>query len=632
MKYEKLFSPVKIGRLRLKNRIIFPPISTNLASVEGEVTDRMIYHYARRARGGAALVIVENACIDYPATMAGATQPRLDDEKFVPALSLLVESIHRYGALAFVELTHQGIYAKNFPLIAPSNVPLRQDGVRPKVLEHDEIEEVADQFARAALIAKKAGFDGVEIEAAHGLLVNQFLSPIANKRRDEYGGNTENRTRFAKLIIDKIRILCGNDFPVTARIGVIDYLEGGVTIKEGIKISKKFEEYGYTALHADVGFGNKEKRLEPMAYPQAWRSDLARKLKDSGIKIPIIAVGVIREPEVAEELLENGTADIVALGRTLIADPDWPLKALSGHEKEIRKCVGCSECIVSRHAAGTAIRCGVNPNVGKTESYEDIFPVRTPKKIVVVGAGPAGLEAARIGALKGYKVVLFEKENEIGGAIRLATIPPGKEKLKWLIEYYEHELKNLGIEVRTSTEATREVIEKEKPDEVIIAIGAESLRPPIKGIDSENVTDYVEVLSRRVKIHGKKVVIGGGGLVGCETALYLAKEENEVTIVEMLDDVALDMEPISRGYLLRELKDAKVRILTSSKITSIENGKVNLKKGEETSEISFENFVMAFGGKPRDFPLLPFPARRIGDAIKVGKLVDAVRDGYAVLR
>ncbi len=632
MKYEKLFSPVKIGRLRLKNRIIFPPISTNLASVEGEVTDRMIYHYARRARGGAALVIVENACIDYPATMAGATQPRLDDEKFVPALSLLVESIHRYGALAFVELTHQGIYAKNFPLIAPSDVPLRQDGVRPKVLEHDEIEEVADQFARAALIAKKAGFDGVEIEAAHGLLVNQFLSPIANKRRDEYGGNTENRTRFAKLIIDKIRTLCGNDFPVTARIGVIDYLEGGVTIKEGIKISKKFEEYGYTALHADVGFGNKEKRLEPMAYPQAWRSDLARKLKDSGIKIPIIAVGVIREPEVAEELLENGTADIVALGRTLIADPDWPLKALSGHEKEIRKCVGCSECIVSRHAAGTAIRCGVNPNVGKTESYEDIFPVRTPKKIVVVGAGPAGLEAARIGALKGYKVVLFEKENEIGGAIRLATIPPGKEKLKWLIEYYEHELKNLGVEVRTSTEATREVIEKEKPDEVIIAIGAEPLRPPIKGIDSENVTDYVEVLSRRVKIHGKKVVIGGGGLVGCETALYLAKEENEVTIVEMLDDVALDMEPISRGYLLRELKDAKVRILTSSKITSIENGKVNLKKGEETSEISFENFVMAFGGKPRDFPLLPFPARRIGDAIKVGKLVDAVRDGYAVLR
>ncbi len=632
MKYEKLFSPVKIGRLRLKNRIIFPPISTNLASVEGEVTDRMIYHYARRARGGAALVIVENACIDYPATMAGATQPRLDDEKFVPALSLLVESIHRYGALAFVELTHQGIYAKNFPLIAPSDVPLRQDGVKPKVLEHDEIEEVADQFARAALIAKKAGFDGVEIEAAHGLLVNQFLSPIANKRRDEYGGNTENRTRFAKLIIDKIRILCGNDFPVTARIGVIDYLEGGVTIKEGIKISKKFEEYGYTALHADVGFGNKEKRLEPMAYPQAWRSDLARKLKDSGIKIPIIAVGVIREPEVAEELLENGTADIVALGRTLIADPDWPLKALSGHEKEIRKCVGCSECIVSRHAAGTAIRCGVNPNVGKTESYEDIFPVRTPKKIVIVGAGPAGLEAARIGALKGYKVVLFEKENEIGGAIRLATIPPGKEKLKWLIEYYEHELKNLGVEVRTSTEATREVIEKEKPDEVIIAIGAEPLRPPIKGIDSENVTDYVEVLSRRVKIHGKKVVIGGGGLVGCETALYLAKEENEVTIVEMLDDVALDMEPISRGYLLRELKDAKVRILTSSKITSIENGKVNLKKGEETSEISFENFVMAFGGKPRDFPLLPFPARRIGDAIKVGKLVDAVRDGYAVLR
>jgi 2,4-dienoyl-CoA reductase-like NADH-dependent reductase (Old Yellow Enzyme family) len=459
MKFEKLFEKVRIGSTTLKNRIIFPPISTNLASVNGEVTERLTYHYSRRAKGGAGLIIIENVCIDYPNAKMGATQIRMDSEEFVPGLSHMVEEIHKYGSAVFAELTHPGAMGSpKFKISAPSNVPIRPDKLPLNPLSKEEIEDIVMKFARSALIAKKAGFDGVEIEAAHGLLANQFISPIANKREDEFGGSIENRTRFAKLIIDKIKELCGNDFTVTARLGVIDYIEGGITPEdEGVKIAKKFEEYGYLALHADIGFGSKEKRLEPMAYPQAWRSDLAKILKDAGIK-NVIAVGMIREPEVAEELLENGIADLIGLGRTLIADPDWPIKAMLGEEKEIRKCIGCSECIVSRHMMGTAIRCGVNANVGKTEDYEKIVPNVQPKKVIVVGGGPAGLEAARISALKGNKVVLFEKEKEIGGALKMASVPNGKDKIRWFIEYYKNVLQDLKVDIRVSTKANEEII------------------------------------------------------------------------------------------------------------------------------------------------------------------------------
>ncbi|MGB9616374.1 MAG: FAD-dependent oxidoreductase, partial [Desulfomonilaceae bacterium] len=611
--------------------IVFAPISTNLASATGEVTDQLIYHYARRAKGGAALITLENACIDYPSTMEGATQPRFDDTSFVPGLSRLTEEIHKYGAYIFAELTHPGLMASHQPVLAPSDVVLQSQRTHPHVMSPFDIEEVVSKFAKAAWIAKRAGFDGVEIEAAHGLLVNQFLSPRTNTRTDEYGGSIENRTRFAKMLIDRIRSLCGN-FPVSARLGVIDYLDGGITPeKDGVEIAKQFEAYGYVALHADVGLGNKEKRLEPIGYAQAWRSNLAKILKDGGVKIPVIAVGMIREPEVAEHILLSGTADLVGLGRTLIADPDWPMKAQYGNSARIRKCVGCSECIVSRHVAGTAIRCGVNPTVGKLKGYETLIPALHKKNIAVVGGGPAGLEAARVAALRGHHVVLFEKENDIGGALRLAAVPPGKDKMHWLIDYYKEVLKDLDIDIRVGIAATTEDVMHEQPDEVIVAIGSEPIIPPIEGIHGPNVVCYTDVLNGTFPIpQGEQIVVGRGGLTGCETALYLAKHGNHVTILEKHEDIVLKMEPISRGYLVRELEEEGVAIYKNAQIEALSTSAVKFRKDGKTEELRFDHFIVAYGSKSGAFARLPVPTHFIGDAARVAKLVEAVRDGYAI--
>ncbi len=639
MAYEKLFSEIKVGSLILKNRIIFPPISTNFASVNGEVTPYFIYHYARRAKGGAALITLENMCIQYPDARHGATQPRIDDDRFIPGLSLLAYEIHKYNSLAFMELTHPGLFSEmehsegKVP-VAPSDVDLRKDHIRPHVLVEEEIYKIIDIFAQAALRAKKAHFDGVEIEAAHALLVNQFLSPIANKRTDKFGGSLENRVRFASLIIERIKETCGKNFTVTARLGVIDFVDGGIDIKEGVKIAKAFEEMGYAAIHADVGFGNKEYRLEPMQYKEAWRTHYAEKLKKEGVKVPVVAVGMIRNPSVAEDIVSSGKADLVALGRTLIADPDWPIKSETGHEKEIKRCIGCSECIKARHDEGTGLRCGVNPTVGTRGESETLSTTTHKKKILVIGAGPAGLEAAVTLKQRGYNdVEIWEKNSYIGGALYLATVPPGKEKLKWLIEYYKYMIKKLEINVKFGRIANIKEVEEYRPDSIVVATGSKCLIPPINGINKENVITFKDVLTNKVMISGKRIVVGGGGLVGCETALYLASMNNKVTIAEMLPDIALGTETLSRNYLLRELNKYGVEILTNSPVREIGE---NFVKIGMNKIIPADYFIIAFGGK-QDHSLFNslktrFETYIIGDAVKARKIIDAVREGNAIAR
>jgi len=631
MVYKNLFSEIKFGKLLLKNRIIFAPISTNLADVNGNVTSELIYHYKRRAQGGASLIILENMCIIFPDSRNGTTQPRIDLDSFIPGLSKISSQIHSFGALSSMELTHPGIYAEivntGTQPVGPSSLNLRNDGIIPKELDEKGIEKIIEGFAKAALRAKMAGYDSVEIEAAHGLLINQFLSPYTNRRNDRYGGSIENRLVIAELIIERIRDYCGQDFPVSARIPVMDNVKGGIIIDDGVKIAKGFEDFGYCAIHADFGLGDKEKRLEPMQYTEGWRVFLSKALKDAGIKIPVIAVGMIRNPAFAEKVLDSNIADLIALGRALIADPDWPVKAFTNNERKIKRCIGCSECIKARHDEGTAIRCGINPLVGKNECDEILIPAINKKKILVIGSGISGLEFAITAKLRGHYVEIWEKNEKIGGALRTASIPPGKEKLLWLLEYYNYMVKELNIEIKFNKEAFFDEIRSCNFDTIIVATGSKCYLPETNG--KKNVIPARKVLDEKLTFKNKKIIVGGGGLVGCETALYLALQGNDVTIVEMLPNIAIDMENLSRNYLIRELKKNNVKIITEKKIQDIYDQYVMLENGEK---IEMDYFVVAFGGF-RDYTLFNrlkeyYETYVIGDASHVGKIIDAVSSGF----
>jgi 2,4-dienoyl-CoA reductase-like NADH-dependent reductase (Old Yellow Enzyme family)/thioredoxin reductase len=636
MSFKNLFSDFKVGSLTLKNRIIFPPISTNFADSSGNVTPEMIYHYTRRAKGGASIITLENMCISYPDGRSGATQPRIDEDFFIPGLSRIAYSVHSYNSYIFMELAHPGIMAElnvnggTLPL-APSKVPIRKDKHDVKELTEEDIANIVQRFAKAALRAKIANFDGVEIEAAHGLLINQFLSLYSNKRIDRFGITLENRARIAKMIIDEIRKQCGQNFLVSIRIPVVDFVEGGITLEEGVKIAKLFDEMGYNLLHADVGFGIPEKRLEPIEYQEGWRVYLAESLKSSNIKKPVIAVGVIRNPSFAEDVLSSNKADLVALGRTLIADPDWPIKAENGRVQEIKRCIGCSECIKARHDEGTAIRCGVNPLVGKLESDELIVSINIPKKILIIGAGVGGLESAIIAKKRGHIVEIWEKDNDLGGTLRVASVPPEKGKLNWLIEYYRYMVKKMDIPIKYNVEVTLDnlsIIDDFKPDSIIVASSGKANIPPIKGINNKNVVLAKQILDGHINIANKNVVVGGGGMVGCETAIYLSEKGNHVTIIEMLPALAMEVENISRNYLLRKLDEHKIDYFINSPVNEITDHSVFIKN----KEIQMDYFVNAFGILP-DYTLYnqlrtKYESYIIGDASKPGKIIDAVRGGF----
>jgi tRNA-dihydrouridine synthase len=372
---------------------------------------------------------------------------------------------------------------------------------------------VIDDYARAAQRARLAGFDAVELQACHGLLINQFLSPLTNKRRDAYGGNREARPRFLAEIVDAIAHRAGAEFPVMVRLVADDMVPGGVTAEDGAWFARKLEEVGADAIHPDFGLGGKEQRLEPMPYPQAWRVYLATSIKDV-VSIPVIAVGVIREPHVAEEVLKAGKADFVALGRALNADPEWPHKAQAGEVASIRRCIGCNECVIARHVIDAPLRCSLNATVGRPAETTRLERAQTPKRVLIIGAGPAGMEAARVAALRGHQVMLYERGPCLGGMLNVAATPPGKDKLRWIAEYYSHELDRLGVEIHLGTALEPDDIRKLKPEAVVVATGSRPATPDIPGADGPNVLVAQDLLARKTCLTGRQVAVVGGGCSG----------------------------------------------------------------------------------------------------------------------
>jgi len=635
-----LFEPGQIGTMALKNRLIMPPISTNLAAEDGTVSEELLFHYAERARGGVGLITVENVCIVYPLARHGAAQPRIDDDVFIPGLRRLTNTIHQGGAKATVELTHPGMnaglrYIEGETPVAPSAVPRSKDGLVPKMLSCEQVVEVVKEYVGAAWRAKEAGFDAVELQACHGLLINQFLSPLTNQRQDEYGGDRESRARFLVEIVEGIKRRVGVDFPVMVRLVAEDMMEGGVTPEEGRWFACRLEGAGADALHPDFGLGGKEKRLEPMPYPQAWRVYLAERIKQV-VSIPVIAVGVIREPGVAEEILETGKADFVALGRALNADPEWPDKARTGEVGAIRRCIGCNECVIARHVEDAPLRCSLNATVGRSPEERRLEPAPVPKRVLVVGGGPAGMEAARVAALRGHRVMLYEQEPRLGGMLDVAATPPGKGKLNWITEYFAHELPRLGVEIRLGEAVNAKKARSLKPDVVIVATGSDPAIPDVPGADGSNVLVAQKLLARRMCFTGQRFAIVGGGMLGLEVAEYLAVQGNGVTVLKRYETIGRNIEPLYRGYLLRELKKHGVEIMTRVEVEAIQaDGVLVRDEAGEERVVPADQVVLARGATPSNelaHALQDLGPIVIGDAAQPRKIINAVEEGYLAAR
>ncbi len=643
----RLFEPSAIGKVSLKNRIVMPAIATNFNSEMGEVTDRLINFLEERARGGAGLIIVESAPVD-KAGSSRYTSVMVDRDDRVPRLQDLTRAIHKHGCPVAIQLSHAGRFAsiRSTHLLSQSASGLAgatawdssggQDEVRQ--ITKEEIPLITEKFGEAARRAKEAGFDAVEIHGAHGLLIHEFLSPLVNKRTDGYGGDLQGRVRFPVEVLRAMRRKVGKDFPIIFRISAEEGVEKGLKIQESKLICQVFEKEGADAI--DVSSGTavtypipEYPPFPPMAFRRGIFVRFAEEIKKS-VKIPVIAVGRINDPRLANKILENGKADLIGMARGLIADPELPRKAAEGSFEDIRFCIACGICLHNLFQR-RPMECLVNPAVGREREFA-VQRAKISKKIMVVGGGPAGMEAARVASLRGHKVVMYEKEDKLGGQLNLAVIPPHRGEIKMLIRYLTSQIKKSGVEIHCGREATSSLVEHEKPEEVIVATGARPAIPKIPGVDLGHVVTAWDVLSGTVRLE-KKAVIEGGGRVGCETAEFLAGKGLAVVIAEPSDMIGRTIEQNERRYLLQRLKDYGVEMLTNVKILEIQSDQVILGTYGDKRSVECDQVVLANSASPcRDlvrslkgiFPNFFL----IGDALDPRTAKDAIYEGSRIAR
>lgn len=633
---------------------------------KGEVTDQFVNFYAARARGGTGLIIIGGAAIDEQASGLDLFLSIMDD-RYIPGLARLTDVIHKEASKIAVQVYMAGAYSycglQGLPIPAPSECTslFTRQKTTPMTLE--DIERVQQDFVAAARRAKKAGFDAVEVLASAGYLICQFLSPKTNKRDDEYGGSLENRMRFGLETIRRVREEIGTDMALIVRVAGNDFVPGSHTNKESQIFARAAQKAGADCINVTGGWH--ESRVPQITFdlPQAGYAYLARGIKEN-VDVPVISCNRINDPFVAEEILKEGIADLVGVARGLIADPEFVKKAREGRSEEIRRCVACNQRCFDHVFQALPVGCVVNPRAGK-ELQTELEPAKEPKKILVAGAGPAGCELSVTAALRGHKVILCDKEDHIGGQVHWAASATGKHDFDYLFDYFKVVLPKYGVELRTGVEVTAELVQKEKPDVVVVATGAAPFKPPISAVEAPNVHQAWDVLKGNAPT-GADVVVVGGGSVGLETALSLAtkgtispeqlyflalhdaespevlrelmvKGVKKVTVIEMLTRMAQDVGPSTRWVLLKELGMREVNLITGARMKDIQPGKVvytDLQGNDVT--IPADSVILAMGSRPENSLAKALEAagvknlRVIGDANKVGRMGNAIDDGFSL--
>jgi len=632
----KLFENAVMGPLKLRNRIVMPPMATLFGNLDGTVSERLLAYYARRAIGGAGMIIVENTAIhpqgvNYPGTL------EIHDPRFEPGLADLAMAIKSQGAIAAIQLFHPGRqihpkYRGNYP-IAPSAIPCPVMGGSPKELNPEEISGLVKCFVEGAVRAKKVGFEAIEIHAAHGYLAAQFLSPFSNQRQDRYGGDQQRRARFVVEIIEGMREKVGDSFPIILRISAEEKVEGGLTIDQTKELIPLIQE-GVTALHISAGcYPTMEWVVQPYLQPRGCLVDLARAVREV-TDLPILTVGRINDPHLAESIIAEGAADFVSIGRALIADPDFPNKSKDNKSSQIRPCIGCNVCIEAVGISQT--RCAVNPRMGR--DHESFAPAQNLKTVLVAGGGPAGMEAAIRAKGLGHRVELFEASESLGGQLAPAGVPGSKAEIQRLLDYYRTAVRDSGIPVRLHKKVDPETIKEFAPDHVILAIGAEPAQLAFGAEGPAKTLQAVDVLREGQKLSGNIVIIGGGP-IGLDAAEYLADLGAKVTVLEMQKRVGGNYEWNVRKMKISHLREKGIAMLVSAKVVRVQKDGVvytDSKGIENTFKADF--VVLATGMKPRNG--LEAKLRNQGLAVTVigdGKeprgFAEAIAEGFeAVLK
>ncbi|MCF6149738.1 MAG: FAD-dependent oxidoreductase [Candidatus Kuenenia sp.] len=634
--FPTLFSPFRIGSMSIKNRIVMSPMETHLCNAEGFVTKELISYYKERALGGAGYITVENTAVD-PAGRVNDGMMCIHDDKFIPELKNLVDTIHAVGGKIILQLSHAGRealpYFTGTGTVAPSAIPSPLTKEMPKELTIDEVKAVINAFVCGAERALKAGFDGVEIHMAHGYLVNQFFSPESNTRTDDYGGDTVRRARFGKEIVEGIRKKVPGDFPVICRISADEYTETGLKLEESKEIAKILERAGASAIHVSAcNYASAFFNIPCYYLEEGCFVHLAEGIKKV-VNIPVLSVGRIQDPVMAEEVLKESKADLIVLGRPLIADPYLPNKIKEGNLEDIQVCLSCNRCIES--ISDKKLVCTVNPYVGKDELFH-LQKTAKPGKVLIIGGGPAGMSAAITLSGRGHNVTLWEKNGELGGNLRYASMAPKKEPVKKYLQYLVNQIKKKKVSIVLNKEAGEDDIKQFAADVVVLAQGAKDVPVEIKGMEENRVLNVKGAFSSTDTI-GNNVAIVGGAAEGCELADYLSLQGKKVSVIEMRRVLGLGLVAHPRYHVCERLRKEGATLMVNAKVTEIGRNYIVISRRKQPDEKleGFDTIVIPTLHQPNmelESSLQPFVSEvyTIGDAKEGRTALEAIAEGVEI--